>query len=126
MSLAHLPTNFSTIAQRPARRTHLERHRERRLVDEAAARRVDEEGAGPHLLDRVLVDEVVVVLVEGAVQRDAVGLEEQVLQRVDALEAERLLDPVRQVRVIKYDVEPEGLRPQSHRRTDATCEAQEL
>ena len=60
--------------------SYLERHGERRLVDESPSRRVDEEGPGPHLLDRVLVDEVVVVLVEGAVQRHAVGLEEQVLK----------------------------------------------
>ena len=61
--------------------SYLERHGERRLVDESPSRRVDEEGPGPHLLDRVLVDEVVVVLVEGAVQRHAVRLEEQVLKK---------------------------------------------
>ena len=60
--------------------SYLERHGERRLVDESPSRRVDEEGPGPHLLDRVLVDEVVVVLVEGAVEGDAVRLEEQVLR----------------------------------------------
>ena len=57
----------------------LEGEGERGLVHESAARGVDEEGAGPHLLDGVLVDEVVVVLVERAVQRHAVRLEEQVL-----------------------------------------------
>ena len=59
---------------------YLERHGERGLVDESPSCRVDEERPRPHLLDRVLVDEVVVVLVEGAVQRHAVRLEEQVLQ----------------------------------------------
>ena len=58
---------------------YLECHCERCLVDEPAPRRVDQEGARPHLLDGVLVDEVVVVLVERAVQRHAVRLEEQVL-----------------------------------------------
>ena len=60
------------------------------------------------------------MLVEGAVQRDAVRLEEQVLQRVDALQPERLLDAVRQVRVVEDDVEAERLRPQGNRGTDAT------
>ena len=73
-----------------------------------------------HLFDGVLVDQVVVVLVEGAVEGDAVRLEEQVLQRVDALQPERLLDAVRQVRVVEDDVEAERLRPQGDRRTDAT------
>ena len=60
------------------------------------------------------------MLVEGAVEGDAVRLEEQVLQRVDALQPERLLDAVRQVRVVEDDVEAERLRPQGNRRTDAT------
>ena len=46
------------------------------------------------LFDGVLVDEVVVVLVECAVQGDAVRLEEQVLQGVHALQAQALLDTV--------------------------------
>ena len=55
-----------------------------------------------------------VVLIEGAVEGDAVGLEEQVLQRVHSLQTEALLDPVRQVGVVEDHIEPKGLRPQSH------------
>lgn len=50
-----------------------------RLVHQAATGRVDQESPRPHLLDRVLVDQVVIVLVEGAVKGDAVRLEEQIL-----------------------------------------------
>ena len=57
---------------------------------------------------------MVVVLIEGAVEGDAVGLEEQVLQRVHSLQTEALLDPVRQVGVVEDHIEPKGLRPQSH------------
>ena len=44
----------------------LEGEGERGLVDESAARGVDEEGTRSHLLDGVLVNQVMVVLVEGA------------------------------------------------------------
>ena len=50
---------------------------QRGLVHQAAPGGVDQEGARPHLLDGVLVDEMVVVFVEGAVQGHAVGLEYQ-------------------------------------------------
>ena len=48
---------------------------ERGLVHESAARGVDEEGAGPHLLDGVLVDQMVVVFVQSTVEGDAVRFE---------------------------------------------------
>ena len=54
------------------------------------------------------------MLIEGAVEGDAVGLEEQVLQGVHSLQTEALLDPVRQVGVVEDHIEPKGLRPQSH------------
>ena len=54
------------------------------------------------------------MLVEGAVEGDAVRLEEQVLQRVDALEAQALLNPIGQVGVVEDHVEPKGFRSQSH------------
>lgn len=65
------------------------------------------------------------MLVERAVQRDAVRLEEEVLQRVDALQPERLLDAVRQVRVVEDDVETERLGAESHCGADATCQEEE-
>ena len=53
----------------------LEGEGERGLVHESAARGVDEEGAGPHLLDGVLVDQMVVVFVQSTVEGDAVRFE---------------------------------------------------
>ena len=76
------------------------------LVDQAAPGGVDQEGARPHLLDGVLVDQMVVVLVEGAVEGDAVRLEQEVLQGVDPLQAQRLLDTVRQVGVSRSGQTP--------------------
>ena len=38
---------------------------------------------GSHLLDGVLVDEMVVVFVQGAVQRNAVRFEQQILEKED-------------------------------------------
>ena len=73
-----------------------------------------------HLFDGVLVDQVVVVLIECAVEGDAVWLEEQVLQRVHSLETQALLNPIRQVGVIEDHVEPKGLRPQGHRRPNSS------
>ena len=50
------------------------------LVHETPSGGVDKEGAWPHLFDGVLVNKMVVVLIEGAVERHAVRLEQQVLQ----------------------------------------------
>lgn len=91
----------------------------RNLVKTSSERTcVHQEGARPHLLDGELVNEMVVVFVEGAVQRDAVGLKEQVLQSVYPRQPQALLDAVGQVGIVEDDVEAEGLRPQGHRRTD--------
>jgi len=60
-----------------------------------------------------------VVLVERAMQWDAVGLEKQVLQRVDASEAQRLVDAVGQVGIVEDDVEAERLCPQGHGASNA-------
>lgn len=57
------------------------------VINQAAPRSVDQEGSRPHLLDGELVDEVVVVLVERTVQGDAVRLEQEVLEGVDAGQA---------------------------------------
>lgn len=109
---------FVYVERRRPDASLLEGGRERVVVDETAARRVDEEGARSHLLDGELIDEVVVVFVERAVQGYAVGLEEKVLERVDARQSEALLDAVWQVRVVEDDVETERLSPQRDRRTD--------
>ena len=73
------------------------------------------------MFDGVLVDKVMVVLVECAVERHAVGLEEQVLKGVDALQPEGLLDAVGQVGVVKDHVEAERLGAESNRAADAPC-----
>ena len=57
---------------------------------------------------------MVVVLVEGAVEGDAVRLEQEVLQGVDPLQAQRLLDTVRQVGVVEYHVQAKRLGSQGH------------
>lgn len=54
-----------------------------------------------YLLNSEVVYEVVVVLVETAVQGDAVGVDEQVLQGGHALEAQRALHTVRQVGIVE-------------------------
>ncbi len=68
-----------------------------------------------YLFDGEVVDEVVVVFVQVAVQGDAVALVEQVLQGVDALDAQRALQAVLQVGVVEDDVEAEDFGPHCHR-----------
>ncbi|CAN8000021.1 unnamed protein product [Ixodes pacificus] len=104
--------------------TVLEGRREGSLVHQAASGCVHQEGAGPHLLHRVLVDQVVVVLVERAVQRHTVALKQQVLQRVHPAQPQGLLYAVRQVGVVEDDVEAKHPGSQSHRRAHAPCRAQ--
>lgn len=70
---------------------------------------------GPHLLDGEVVDEVVVVLVEAAVQGHAVAVKQQVLQGAHPLQPQGPLRAVRQVGVVEEHVEAEGLGPQRHR-----------
>ena len=116
--------------------------RQSRFIHQPSARRVHEESARPHLLDRVLVDQVMVVLVQRAVQRYTVRLEQQILQQkcqkcqfnssswinddgthlqsVDAGETQRALDTIRQIRIVEDDVESKGFSAQSYRRADAT------
>ena len=56
--------------------TVFESLRQSRFVDQTASGRVDEERAWSHLFDRVLVDQMVIVLVQSAVQGDAIRLEQ--------------------------------------------------
>ena len=74
----------------------------------------------PDLFDGEVVDEVVVVFVQVAVQGDAVALVEQVLERVDPLDAQRALQAVLEVGVVEQDVEAERLGPYRHRLAGAT------
>lgn len=74
-----------------------------------------------YLLNREVVDKVVVMFVKVTVQGDTVALVEQVLERVDSLDAQRPLDPILQVWVIKYHVEAERLGSDCDRLRSATC-----
>lgn len=71
-------------------------------------------GALMYLFDGEVVDEVVVVFVQVAVQGDTVALVEQVLQGVDALDAQRALQAVLQVGVVENDVEAKNFGPHRH------------
>lgn len=75
---------------------------------------------GPNLFDGKVVDEVVVVLVEAAVEGDTVAVEEQVLEGVDALQAQGSLHSVRQVRVIEYHIKPKGFGSQCYSLANTT------
>lgn len=74
-----------------------------------------------YLLDREVVDQVVVVFVQVAVQGDAVALVEQVLERVDSLHPQGPLDAILQVRVVKDHVEAKRLGSDCNRLGSATC-----
>lgn len=74
-----------------------------------------------YLLNREVVDKVVVMFVKVTVQRDTVALVEQVLERVDPLDSQGPLYPILQVRVIKYHVEAERLGSDRNRLRSATC-----
>lgn len=50
------------------------------FIDKSASSSVDEEGSRSHLLDGVLINEMVVVFVQCAVQGDAVALVQKFLQ----------------------------------------------
>lgn len=52
------------------------------------------EDAAAHLLDSEVIDEVVVVLIEAAVQGHAVTVEEQVLQCAHTLQPQGPLDAI--------------------------------
>lgn len=71
-------------------------------------------GALMYLFDGEVVDEVVVVFVQVAVQGDAVALVEQVLQGVDTLDAQRALQAVLQVGVVENDVEAKHFGAHRH------------
>lgn len=72
-------------------------------------------GSAGHLFDGEVVDEVVVVFVQVAVQGHAVALVQQVLERVDPLDAQRALQTVLEVGVIEDHVEAKRFCPHGHR-----------
>lgn len=74
-----------------------------------------------YLLNREVVDKVVVMFIKVTVQRDTVALIEQVLECVDPLDSQGPLYPVLQVWVIKYHVEAERLGSDRNRLCSATC-----
>ena len=69
----------------------------------------------PYLFDGEVVDEVVVVLVQVAVQGHTVALVEQVLEGVDALHPQRALQAVLKVRIVEDHVEAKHLGPHRNR-----------
>ena len=91
---------------------------QRGLVDDRPARRVDQDRARPHPRERPGVDQVAGRRVEVAVQADEVALLEQLFEPVDAADAQRLVDPLAEIRVVEDDVEPERLGAQGRRGAD--------
>lgn len=74
-----------------------------------------------YLFDGEVVDEVVVVFVQVAVQGDAVALVEQVLQGVDTLDAQWALQAILQVGVVEDDVEAKDLSAHRHCLPGTAC-----
>ena len=68
-----------------------------------------------HLFDSEVIDEVVVVFVEAAVQGHTVRVEEQVLQGIDPLQPQSSLNTVQQVGVVEDHVKAKGFSSQSYR-----------
>ena len=93
---------------------------ERRLVNELAARRVDEERARRQLREERGVDEAGGRRVAVAVEREAGGLRSELAQRGGAADAQRLVGAIVAVRVVEDDVEAERLRAHRRRRPDPT------
>lgn len=67
-----------------------------------------------HLFNSEVIYEVVVVLIEAAVQGYTVRVNEQVLQGGHTLQAQGALHAIRQVRVIEDHSKTKRLSPQSH------------
>lgn len=74
-----------------------------------------------YLLNREVVDKVMVMFIKVTVQRDTVALIEQVLERVDPLDSQGPLYPILQVWVIKYHIEAKRLGSDGDCLRSATC-----
>ena len=92
-----------------------DRLEERLLVDERAAGRVHEARAVPHPGDRVAIDQATGLVGQGRVERDDVGSRQQLLERLELVDAEVAEPVAANERVEGDDVHP---RPSARR---ATC-----
>ena len=97
-------------------RSGLQRGRQRRQVDDLAARAVHDDGGRLHLRERVGVDEVARLLGERRVQRDEVRAAEQLVE-LDQLRAGGAGARLRRERVVRDDVHLEGGRAARDLRT---------
>ena len=88
------------------------------LVDDAAARAVDEAHALLHACDRILVEHVLRILVQRHVHRDEVRLLDHLVERADR-DAHRLGALLVDVRIVADDVHIEGERTLGDARADA-------
>lgn len=73
-----------------------------------------------YLFDGEVIDKMVVVFIQTAVEGYTVAVEQQVLQGAHPLEPEGTLDAIREVRVVENDVEAKGLCPQCNRLPDSS------
>lgn len=73
-----------------------------------------------YLLDRKVIDKVVIMFIKVTVQRYTVTLIQQVLECVDSLDSQGPFYPILQVRVIKYHIESKRLGSNCHRLRSAT------
>ena len=89
------------------------------LIDEIAARRVDEARTVLHQSDAPRVDHAARALARGAVQRQDIGLAHQPVERVDIACAEHPLDRFGEAfAVVIGDLEAEGAGAMRHRLAD--------
>ena len=65
---------------------------------------------------------MVVVLIQCTVKRDAIALEQKILQCVDTCETKRFVDSFRKIRIVKDDVEAECLCSQCNRGSHSSYE----
>ena len=108
-----------TSSAAPASVPGAQRLDERRLVDERAARGVDEQRAGPQQREPAGVDEAARRVGHGQVQADDVAACERRLDRLGALGAQLAHALGRHVRVVGDRAHAERARPRRHQPADA-------
>src|SRR5262249_8971424 len=120
--------SFDDIESSPSQTARIQLLEQGELIDDRAACRVDQEGAGTHACQCAGIDEVVGRVVEVAVQADEVTLFEQVFESVATAVAEGLVDALGEGGVVEDDIETEGLGPEGGGRADpaAADQAQRL
>eukprot|EP00964_Phaeocystis_antarctica_P080005 scaffold49904_cov63-Phaeocystis_antarctica.AAC.2 len=123
LAAAHLTTDVGLAAVHVERRrrqlARVQRRRERGLVNELAARRVDQQRTRAHRAEGHRTDDAGGPLVAQAVQRDAFGLGQQCLEAVDAADAKRFVRPVLPPWVVECHLEAACLGAESDGATDA-------